>query len=102
MRYVLVGLLSATIGFGAGWTTFSWRPWESSGTTTHDAEIAVLQQARMTSAECERREYPSGVFDCSAQNGCRLGSYVVRATADGLVVNREAHGGPINLPPIGC
>jgi hypothetical protein len=101
MRYVLVGLLSAAIGFGAGWTTFSWRPWESSGTTTHDAEIAVLQQTRMASAQCERREYPTNVFDCSAQNGCRSGTYVVRARTHTLVVE-AARGGPISLPPIGC
>jgi hypothetical protein len=55
----------------------------------------------MASASCERRAYPTNVFDCSAENGCRSGNYVVRAVADGLVAE-EAREGPIALPPIGC
>jgi hypothetical protein len=101
MRYLLVVILGAVVGFGAGWAVFSWQPWEGSGLSERDAEIAVIRQARMASASCERRAYPTNVFDCSAENGCRSGNYVVRAVADGLVAE-EAREGPIALPPIGC
>lgn len=60
-------LLGAAIGFGIGYVVLEWRPWQSEA-STHDAEIALLKRAigaSGTEATCERRQYPTNVFDCT-------------------------------------